>query len=173
MPWSMTRCGLKPYGLVNHMMYIDEVYQASLENRAYRVGHDGLRPVIFALGPVLPFQTGYQIARPWKRRHPLPIDQSGVPAKMIRMQMGADDGINTLRRISCLSQLCEEWPLSFVPGGDAPFFVIPNARVHHNPLIGDLQHQGMHTAHCITIGGQKRGQPWDTGQVVERRLGHA
>jgi hypothetical protein len=67
--------------------------------------------------------------------------------------MGTDDGINTLGRISRLSQLREEWPLPFVPGGDAPFFVIPNARVHHNPLIGDLQHQRMHTTHCITIGG--------------------
>jgi hypothetical protein len=91
---------------------------------------------------------------------------------MIRMQMSADDGINTLRRISCLRQLREKWPLPFVPGRDAPFFVIPNARVHHNPLIGYLQHQRMDTAHCIAISGQKRGQPWDAGQVVERRLWH-
>src|SRR4029450_351088 len=170
MPWSMPRRGLEPYGFVDRMLYIDQVDQAGLENRAYGVGHDDLCPVIFALGPVLPFRTGYQIARPRKRRHPLPLDQSGVPANMIRMQMGADDGINTFRRISRLSQLREEWPLPFVPGGNAPFFGIPNARVHHNPLSGDLQHQRMYTAHCITIGGQKRGQPWDAGQVVERRL---
>jgi hypothetical protein len=85
MPWSMSRCGLEPYGLVDHMMYIDQVDQAGFENRAYGVGHDDLRPAIFALGPVLPFRTGYQITRPRKRRHPLLLDQSGVPANMIRM----------------------------------------------------------------------------------------
>src|SRR2546427_169489 len=170
MPWGMPWRGLEPYGLVDHMLHIDQVDQAGLENRAHGVGHDDLRPAILALRPVLPFRTGYQIACPRKRRHPLPFDPSGVPANMIRMQMSADDGINTLRRIPRLSELRKEWPLPLVPRGNAPFLVIPNARVHNHPLLGDLQHQRMYTAHCITIGGQKRGQPRDAGQVVERRL---
>src|SRR5207244_7783986 len=113
MPWR----GLEPYSLVDRMTYIDQIDQAGLENRAHGVGHDDLRPTILALGPVLPFRTGYHIARPRKRRHPLLLDQSGVPANMIRMQMRADDGINTLRRIPRRSELREEWPLPLMPGG--------------------------------------------------------
>src|SRR5712691_4989638 len=172
MSWSVPWRGLEPYGLVDHMMCIDQVNQAGLENRAHGIGHDDLRPAILALGPVLPFRTGYQIARPWKRRYPLLLDQAGVPAHMIRMQMSADDGINTLRRISRFSELREEWPLSLVPGGDASFFVIANARVHQNAPVGDFHYQRMYTAHRIAVGGQQRGQPWDAGEVVDRRLWH-
>src|SRR5262249_18308413 len=133
MSWSVPWRGLEPYGLVDHMLHIDEVDQAGLENRAHGVSHDDLRPAFLALGPVLPFRTGYQIRRPWKCRHPLPFDPSGIPANMVRMQMRTDDGINTLRRISRLSHLREKGPLAFIPGGDAPFFIISNACVHHNP----------------------------------------
>jgi hypothetical protein len=85
MPWGVPGCGLEPYGLVDHMMHIDQVDQAGLKNRAYRVGHNDLGPAILALGPVLPFWTGDQIARPLKRGYPLLPDQLGVPANMIRM----------------------------------------------------------------------------------------
>src|SRR5436190_8528642 len=127
-PWRR----LEPYSLVDYVLHIDQIDQAGLENRAYGIGHDNLCPVVLALGPVLPFWTGDQIACARKRRHPLPLDPSGVPAYMIRMQMGTDDGINTLRRALCLTQLREERSLPLVPGGDAPFFVIADARVHQN-----------------------------------------
>src|SRR5215510_13210089 len=86
--------------------------------------------------------------------------------------MSADDGINTLRRIPCLSELCEEWPLPFIPRRDAPFFVIADARVHQNTPTGDFHYQCMYTAHRIAVGRQKRGQPWDASEVIDRRLGH-
>src|SRR4030095_10537992 len=86
--------------------------------------------------------------------------------------MGTDDGINTLRRIPCLSELREEWPLSLVPRGNAPFFIIADARVHQNALLGDFHYQRMYTAHSLTVGRQKWDQPWDAGEVIDRRLWH-
>src|SRR5215475_4604779 len=114
MSWSVPWRGLEPYGLVDNMLHIDEVDQAGLENRAHGIGHDDLCPALLALGPVLPFRTGYQIARPWKCRHPLPFDPSGVPANMIRMQMRADDCINTLCLLSRPSHMRKYTPSLFV-----------------------------------------------------------
>jgi hypothetical protein len=62
--------------------------------------------------------------------------------------------------------------LPIVPRGNTPFFVIANARVHQNALLGDFHYQRMYTAHRIAVGRKKRGQPWDTGEVFARRLGH-
>src|SRR6266446_1783908 len=152
MPWSMSWRGLTAYGLVDLMLHINQVDQASLEEWAHGVGHDDLGPVLLTLRPVLPFRTGHEIACPRERRHPLPLNQACVPAHMVRMQMRADDGIKALGRIPCRSELREEWTLPFMPGGNAPFFIIPNARVHHNTLIGDFQHQRMHTPHRIAVG---------------------
>src|SRR5437879_6111543 len=108
-------------------------------------------------------QSGRANWQGWCTRSPV------IPASSPCAAMSTDDGINTLRRALCLIQLREERSLPLVPGGDAPFFVIADARVHQNTPTGDFHYQRMDTAHGIAIRRQKWGQPRNAGQVIDRR----
>ena len=121
---------------------------------------------------MLVFRPAHQVASPWERWHPFAIHQTGVPADMIDVQMGAQHGINRFCRKSRRRKIGQKRPVAVVPVRDpALLLVVPKAGIHHDAPIRRFHDEAVdaHAQPPILIG-EMRAQPGDRQDLLPRCL---
>ena len=80
--------------------------------------------------PVIVFDLVEQVVRIGKCRHPAPVDQPGVPADMIGMQMSTHDDIDVFRGDALRAQIIHPRPFLAMPvRPDGPVLVVADAGI--------------------------------------------
>ncbi|MEE1556578.1 MAG: hypothetical protein V1262_11705, partial [Alphaproteobacteria bacterium] len=98
-------------------------------------------------------------------------NQNGVPANMINMEMGAEDNIDTFRRIAGGSEIGKKRTLQLVPTGIAPELVVADAGVDNYAAALRLDDEGLDaTFQLPVIGGEMWPQPGFGQDVLGRKV---
>ena len=92
---------------------------------------------------MLPLGLSKQVACVGKGWYPLTVHQHGIPANMIHMQVGAQNRVDGLRRITSISEILQKMRLHMRPVGYGALFVIADAGIHKNTSFARVHHQRM------------------------------
>jgi hypothetical protein len=174
MTGRVARARREPDLRTDPMVPLDEVGQAAIEDRPDAVGKDGQHVRSFRLrAPVLVLDPPEQVARAGEGRDPPAVDQHGVPADVIDVQVRAQHRIDGLARETGRGQVFEEPPLAIVPGGDAPILlVVAEAGVDDDPPSRRLDDERVDAHLEAAFGiGEVRDEPRDGQDGLARRLG--
>ncbi len=94
------------------------------------------------VAPVLIFGFTEHVARIGEGRHPFAANEFGVPADVVDMQMGAEHGVDAVRRKAWFRHGFEERAFPVIPGRHrAAFLVVAQTGIDHDPAGGRLHHQ--------------------------------
>ena len=152
---------------------LHQIDQARIEHRGHRITEHRdhvlapLRP-----RPVLVLDAPHQVVCLRDRRHPPSVDQHGVPADMVHVQMGAQHGIDRLPRISGGREIVQERPPAVIPGLDATvLLVVAEAGIDDDAPRRCLHHEAVdaHAQPALFIG-EVRLQPGDRLDRLACRL---
>ena len=132
--------------------------------------------MVLALGVVAPvgvLDPAHQVARVGEGRTPAPVDQHGVPADVVDVQVGAQHGVDRLARVAGGGKIGEERAVQVVPGRNAAtLLVVAEAGVDHDAPRGGFDHQGVDAhAQAARFIGEMRAQPADGQDGLARGVG--
>src|SRR5229473_1736143 len=155
---------------------IDQVGETRVDHGTNRV-FDRLHIVraVVKLRPMVPFALPHYVTRLGKGRHPVAVHEHGVPADVIEMEMGADDGIDRVARESRLFEVREERQVQVVEILEPRTrLVVAHARVDQDAPSFGFHQQGVDTQANFRTGFVDEGlEPFAFAfQVVGRHLAH-
>src|SRR3546814_19840070 len=81
-----------------YVIGVDEERQAGIEYGGDGVGHDGDRVAMIVCAKMLEFSLGEDISGIGKGRHPCSINEHGITAAMVKVQVRAEHVINAPER---------------------------------------------------------------------------
>jgi hypothetical protein len=123
------------------MVRLHQVDQAGVEDRPHAVFHDRpLLPFVFVT-PMLEFTLADQIAGLGESRDPLAVHQHGVPAHMVRVQVGADHRVDTVPAPARIRQMLQERRRQRVTARQIARLVVADAGIDHQPQPRRLHEQ--------------------------------
>src|SRR3546814_4078130 len=91
---GVARRRLKTNLINNDVIGVDEERQAGIEDGCDGVGHDGDRVTMIVRAKMLEFGLGEDISGIGKGRHPCSINEHGITAAMVKVQVRAEHIIN-------------------------------------------------------------------------------
>ena len=86
----MPRRRFEPYTIVDDVVSPDHHRQSCLHNRRDAIVHHRGLILVFGVLPELPLLVMEQVPGVWKCRHPPAVFQTGIPAHMVDMHVGAE-----------------------------------------------------------------------------------
>jgi hypothetical protein len=125
------------------VIHLDQVDQAGVEHRADGVGQDDLLLGVPFRAPVVMFPATNQVAGLWEGRDPAVAVAHRVPADMVDVQVGADDGVDALAGPAGRLEGFQEIRGQGLAADKAARAIIPDAGVDHQSQAGCLNQEGV------------------------------
>ena len=151
------------------VVHLDQHGQPAVKNGLYRIGEDFLLFGIAFGAPVLVLAATDQVTRIREGGYPLAIDQPGVPAHVVHVQVRAHHGIHRFGRASCLRKAFEERCLQRHAAHQGTRLVVAHAGVYHQCQPGRAHHQRMNREFEVPfLGHEVRVQPGHLPQALRR-----
>src|SRR3990167_32452 len=133
---------------VGLVVTLDHHGLAGLDDRQHRiveraVVHHALALRFALVLPVRVLALGEEIARVGEGRHPAAVDELGVPADMIDMQMRAHHEVDRFGRAAAGAPPVHERRVELVPGRVVALLVVAEASVDQDRVLARLHHPGV------------------------------
>lgn len=84
-----------------------------------------------------------EVAGPGERRDPPPVDEVGVPAHVVQMEVGVHNEVDGGRVEPRLGEALQERPVLVVPERHLPGFAVADAGIDHHGAVTRLDHEGL------------------------------
>ena len=92
---------------------------------------------------------------------------------MVDVEVGAEDGVDRLSRVSRGGQVLEEGALALAPAWDRPLLVVSDAGVDDDPPVAALDDERVNAPQRLSLRvDEVRHHPGDLLQVLLGRLRH-
>jgi hypothetical protein len=137
----MTRRWLQAYFGRDRVVCCHEVRKSGIDDGADRIEVSDLLVLRLVDLGTLVLSPRKKVSRVRKRRHPAAVQEAGVPAAMIEMQMCAKHVIDALRRKSCRREVFEEWALAHAEHRGTARLGVSDTGIDHDPFSGGLYYE--------------------------------
>ena len=167
-PGRVPRCGDELHLVAQPVIGLHQVGGTRGDDRSNGLGDVGVVGGAVVVLPSLPLHAPEEVARVRERHRPLAVDETGVPAGVVEVQMCAQDGVDVVDPITGASETVEEPVGGF--GLDASTFA--DARIDQDPAGAGVDHQPMdgHPALPVVVD-EVRSQPRCMSLDCARRRG--
>src|SRR5262245_13954166 len=130
---------------------VDDYRTPRIDDRQHRIVERAVIDLAFALLAALAFPVGVlalgeQVLGVGERRHPAAVDQLGVPADMVDMQMRAHHEIDRFGRTTAGAQALEKRCVEIAPAGVGALLVVAETSVDQDGVPGRLDDPRMDRA---------------------------
>ena len=156
-PGGVPRGRLEPHVVADAMVDGHQVGQAGFVDGGHRVTEHVVAEEVGGGLPVLVLGPGEQVAGVGERRQPPAVDQTGVPADVVDVQVGADHLGDRFRRVARCGQVRKERQLQVVPVGAVAHLVVADAGVDRDAVIADVDHEALDAHQEVAVVADEVG----------------
>src|SRR4051812_5337097 len=159
---AVARAGDQGDFVTKHGVAGHQVCLAGIDDRPHRIHeHRRLGGLITVVAPMLVFVFPEYIPRVAESGHPSAVNEAGVPAHVIDMQVRAQHDVDAVRRKAGVAHGLEKRPFPVVPGRHgAAFLVISEPGIDHDAQRRRLDYERVDRhLESTFLGGEMGDQP--------------
>ena len=161
----VSRGGFEPDFVGEFVVGLNESVEVGIED-----GLDGLFEnrsgiFVFEIAEVIPLGAAEEILGVLEGRDPFAVGEHRVPADMIGVEMGAENGVDAVFGISRVGDVLEKRAGSIGPDGQGEFLVVAEAGVDEDALSLRFDNEGMDAADGFPALGDEMGH--EPGDILE------
>lgn len=123
----------------------DLAAETRIEHRRNRVGKRILLAAAFLGSGPVKFVTDIDVFGVHKCRHPLAIDEMGIPAQVVFMKMSMYDQVDLVGREACSSKSVQPGPSKVIPERQGSLLAVADAGIDDDQLLVVLEYERLHT----------------------------